>query len=221
RAAVVPLAERSAIPDDEGDKAQRLEPAKTTNVPAPADTSRNSQDVWNDVHSWDDDERPAPPPSADYEAVGDPVLTELPLQVSVYVLPEAIKAAHKLARVNKITYSMIAMDALDLAIERGGLKELVRSRQVVDRPEGSRFPPRRARRGTSRNTGGPTRTLWALQLTRSELAVLEELKDEVEAASRSVLVSAAVEWYLQQSHVKRDLNRQPLDTRSRLTPKSP
>ncbi|MDM4723464.1 hypothetical protein QTQ03_29215 [Micromonospora sp. WMMA1363] len=131
------------------------------------------------------------------------MLVEPSLQVSIYLDRDAAAAAKRLSAARTVTYATIVMDAIDVAIDSDMLEQVVRDRQIVERPAGSRFPPRRASRRPSRNVGGPSRVLWPVQLTNSELAVLEDLVGQVGAASRSALVSAAVEWYIQLPRVRR------------------
>ena len=111
-------------------------------------------------------------------------------QVPVYVLPEVkVVAEQRRKEDRRITNAQIAFDAIDSTFEN--LSILLRSRRMIDRPRDSLFPSRRAPR--NKVSLAERRVLWAIQATADELEVLDGLVTELNAESRSDLISTAVE----------------------------
>jgi len=198
------------VPDDVQPRAQRLvdEQATDPDRPAPsqAATLADTEPAGSRVRPSSPDPRPSiqrAPPQA--EAVDGPadVVLDLPTQqTSIYISPTALAKAKRLAQVDQTTYANVVMDAIDTALDSGELEGLVRDRQVVERHEGSRFPARRASRRRARGPGN-SRVLWPIQLTEEERTVLADIEAETGASSRSALVAAAVEWYVEIPKIRR------------------
>lgn len=111
-------------------------------------------------------------------------------QVPVYVLPEVkVIAEQRRKQDRRITNAQIAFDAIDATME--DLYQLLRARRMVERPQDSLFPARRAPR--NRVALNERRVLWAIQATADELEVIDNLAAELGAESRSDLVATAVE----------------------------
>jgi len=137
------------------------------------------------------------------------IVLDLPTQQTpIYIDSAILGKVKKLTQVEQITYATVVMDAIDAALESGLLEGLVRARQVVERHEGSRFPARRASRRRARGSGS-SRVLWPVQMTEEERAVLGDLEAETAAPSRSALVSAAVEWYVETPKIRRRITGGP------------
>lgn len=111
-------------------------------------------------------------------------------QVPVYVLPQVkVIAEQRRKQDRRITNAQIAFDAIDATMEE--LYQLLRARRMVERPQDSLFPARRAPR--NRVALNERRVLWAIQATADELEVIDNLAAELGAESRSDLVATAVE----------------------------
>ncbi|WP_143253051.1 hypothetical protein [Amycolatopsis coloradensis] len=120
---------------------------------------------------------------------------------TVYLLPEARRAAKNLRDNTGLMAATIVMDALDAALQAEMLEHLVRQRQVVPRSADSRFPDRRATRrarprAQSRAQKPPARVLWQAAFTATELTEIDTIVSETRATSRSELIAAATEWYV-------------------------
>lgn len=136
------------------------------------------------------EEKPVPtatitPPSAGTSSTGG---------ITVYITPEAVEGA-RLMRSAGVTNGHIALRAIEALQDR--LRELVVARRGSDRQEAitepTLFPPRS---GTAAKARTPRRTMWSVRLTPAEIDVLDRLAKTVGAASRSELVSVAVEAYV-------------------------
>jgi hypothetical protein len=112
------------------------------------------------------------------------------MPVSVYVLPSVAEAARRHRRKHRGTsHADIALDAIEA--RRDELSALVaRRHSTTVRAAGGLFPARGARR---RRSDGTPRVLWTIFLTEAEIQVVDRLSAEVGAASRSELISVAVE----------------------------
>ncbi|MGI5162707.1 hypothetical protein [Microbispora sp. CA-102843] len=116
-------------------------------------------------------------------------------QVSVYVLPDIVRAAEQVRRRSRRTNAEIAYAALDAVRERLG--ELVAERRLGPAPAAdSMFPARRTRNQRAAAAQDGRRQLWSIQATEGELAVLDGLVERHGARSRSELISVAVEAHL-------------------------
>jgi hypothetical protein len=131
--------------------------------------------------------RPAPTPAVPVDV---PTSTST-VQVSVYLLPAALQAVRREVRRTKRTNADMAFTAID-ATHRD-LPELVARRRIIPREEGSLFPSRVRHRATGDES---RRILWSMQATPDELQVIDQLVDDTGAASRSELISVAVEAHL-------------------------
>ncbi|MBG0826148.1 hypothetical protein HS048_36390 [Planomonospora sp. ID91781] len=111
--------------------------------------------------------------------------------MSVYVMPEALRAVEQVRRRSGRTNAEIAYDALDAVRDR--LAELVNDRRGPARSADSLFPGRRS--SSTRQTAAREgrRALWSIQATAAEIAVLDGLVDDSGARSRSEVISCAVE----------------------------
>lgn len=90
----------------------------------------------------------------------------------------------------------IAMDAIDWTLKEGVLQALVDRQHTEPREEGSVFPARRTRRSARRKSSGqPRKVLMQVFFTDAELEVLDGLKEDYGAHSRSVLVGVAIDAY--------------------------
>ncbi|HEX2418047.1 MAG TPA: hypothetical protein VHJ83_07990 [Micromonosporaceae bacterium] len=121
---------------------------------------------------------------------------DTPQQVSVYLLPAGRAAARKHAENKGLTNAGVALQAIDaMAAQLPALIEARHTGRDVDGSEGSApslFPPRRRKRGS----GGKSRVLWSINLTPSELEVVDGLVTRTGARSRSELISVAIEAHL-------------------------
>lgn len=110
--------------------------------------------------------------------------------VSVYVLPAVAEAARRYRRRHRGTsHADIALDAIEA--RRDELAALVVQRHSATvRAAGDLFPARGSRR---RRSDGAPRVLWTIFLTQAEIQVVDRLAAEAGAASRSELISGAVE----------------------------
>jgi hypothetical protein len=108
----------------------------------------------------------------------------------VYVLPAVAEAARRYRRSHRGTsHADIALDAIEA--RRDELEALVAERHSMTvRAAGELFPARGSRR---RRSDGTPRVLWTIFLTAAEIRVVDRLATEVGAASRSELISVAVE----------------------------
>uniref|UniRef100_UPI003F493F73 hypothetical protein n=1 Tax=Sphaerisporangium sp. CA-236357 TaxID=3240030 RepID=UPI003F493F73 len=122
-----------------------------------------------------------------------PAGSDVTYQVSVYLLPAAVRAAEDVRRRTGMTNSVIAYDALDAMRDR--LSELVTARRSgPDRPD-SLFPGRRESvRAVAAREG--RRQLWSMRATDAELHVIDRLCRQTSAKSRSELISCALEAHL-------------------------
>jgi hypothetical protein len=136
------------------------------------------------------EEKPVPtatmtPPAADTSSTGG---------ITIYITPEAVEAA-RLMRRPGVTNAHIALQAVEALQDK--LRDLVKARRSSDRTQTltdtGLFP---ARSGTAAKSSMPRRTMWSVRLTRAEIDVLDRLGAAVGAASRSELVSVAVEAYV-------------------------
>lgn len=130
---------------------------------------------------------------ADQDAIEDQVEDGITSQVSVYLDADALLAVRKTRRATGQTNADIAFAAIDATHDR--LADLVAARRRgAARPAGSLFPTRQTTRlGADRSRRV---VLWAMRATRTELAVIDRLVDQVAAGSRSELIAAAVEAQL-------------------------
>lgn len=110
------------------------------------------------------------------------------VQVSVYLLPAALQAVRNRVRETRRTNADIAFAAIDATHEQ--LNDLVAHRRTVPREDGSLFPSRVRHRATA---DGDRRILWSMQATPGELQIIDRLVTETGAASRSELISVAIE----------------------------
>jgi hypothetical protein len=114
--------------------------------------------------------------------------------ITVYLTTEAVEGARKM-RSAGVTNGHIALLAIEALQDR--LHELVAARRGSDRKEAitepTLFPPRS---GTAAKSSKPRRTMWSVRLTPAEIDVLQRLVAATGAASRSELVSVAVEAYV-------------------------
>lgn len=110
--------------------------------------------------------------------------------VSVYVLPAVAEAARRHRRRHRGTsHADVALDAIEA--HRDDLAALVAQRHSATvRAAGDLFPARGSRR---RRSDGAPRVLWTIFLTQAEIQVVDRLTAEAAAASRSELISVAVE----------------------------
>lgn len=127
-------------------------------------------------------ERTSPTPAASTDGGTAPV--------SVYVLADVAEAARRRRRKHRgSSHADIALDAIEA--RRHELAALVAQRRSnTVRAAGDLFPARGARR---RRGDGAPRVLWTIFLTADEIQVVDRLAAEVGAASRSELISVAVE----------------------------
>lgn len=136
---------------------------------------------------------PEPPAAAEPRHVGDTSSTG---QIAVYITTDAVTTARAIRRPG-VTNAHIALRAVEDM--HGKLKELVATRRAGESrevlPGSSLFP---SRSGTAAGTRNVRRVLWAVRLTPAEVAVVDDLARAAGAASRSELVSVAVEAYLDQ-----------------------
>jgi hypothetical protein len=125
-------------------------------------------------------------------AAGDST-AEVPLQVTVYMSPAAITAARKWRARTGRTNAELAFEAI--WANRARLAELVVGRQgpAVDVTVNELFPARARRRRPGAND---SRGLWSIKATASEIRTIDKLVEDARAASRSELISAAVEAFL-------------------------
>src|SRR5690606_11144152 len=134
------------------------------------------------------EETPAPARRADPPQPAD----DSTFQVSVYVLPDVVRALDGARRRTGRTNAELAYDALDAV--RGRLEELVTARRGGgDRPAGSLFPGRRSRASRAAASADGRRRLWSMKATADELEVLDGLVEETGARSRSEVISCALE----------------------------
>jgi hypothetical protein len=112
------------------------------------------------------------------------------MPVSVYVQPAVVEAARRYRRKHRGTsHADIALDAIEA--RRDDLAALVTQRHSTTvRAAGELFPARGSRR---RRRDGTPRVLWTIFLTAAEIQVIDRLTTETGAASRSELISVAVE----------------------------
>lgn len=112
------------------------------------------------------------------------------MPVSVYVQPTVAEAARRYRRKHRGTsHADIALDAIEA--RRNELSALVTQRHSATiRAAGELFPARGSRR---RRRDGTPRVLWTIFLTAAEIQVIDRLTTETGAASRSELISVAVE----------------------------
>jgi hypothetical protein len=127
--------------------------------------------------------------------LAEPAQAAATFQVSVYLLPTAVKAADRLRRSRRSVNAAVAFDALDA--RKNELRELVTARKTgLARPADSMFPSRlsNSTRGAAAQQG--RRQLWSFQATEAELDILDQLCEDTGATSRSELVSVAMEAHL-------------------------
>ncbi|MFI6029392.1 hypothetical protein [Amycolatopsis magusensis] len=168
----------------------------------PPNTAHNDADVDRQGNDNErDEETPSDAQKARKRDVTDASLRgwaedDPTFQTTIYVLPEARRLAKARRDDTGQLNATIAMDAVDEALRHEWLPTLIAKRQQKPRPEDSRFPSRRAvRRSRPRGLKSNPRVIWQLFFTADELKVLDEIIDETGAASRSELVSVALEWY--------------------------
>lgn len=142
-------------------------------------------------------------------------------QTSVYLPALARGAARRESGKTGKPGAEIAMDAVDWALKEGILQALVDRQHTEPREEGSIFPARRTRRSARRKSSGqPRKVLMQVFFTDAELEVLDGLKEDYGAHSRSVLVGVAIDAYFyppseKELRLYRDKNEPPpvnLDT---------
>ncbi|CAL9677624.1 hypothetical protein SUDANB95_07950 (plasmid) [Actinosynnema sp. ALI-1.44] len=126
-------------------------------------------------------------------------------RVSVYITSEAAKAARRTG----LSRGTVSINAVDAALNADVLADLIRIRQVGSSATApSRFPPRKAtRRAPRRAQGASNRVLWQPAFSDAELGVLDGIRSEVAAETRSELVSVAVEWYMMSPEKRAELLR--------------
>ncbi|WP_214417073.1 ribbon-helix-helix protein, CopG family [Sphaerisporangium fuscum] len=116
-------------------------------------------------------------------------------QISVYLLPAAVRAAEEIRRRTGMTNAAIAYDALDVLRDR--LAELLTARRSgPGRPSDSLFPSRRGQSTRVVAAREGRRQLWAMRATDAELEVIDRLCRQTGAKSRSELISCALEAQL-------------------------
>jgi hypothetical protein len=110
--------------------------------------------------------------------------------MSDYVLPAIAEAARRHRHKHRVTsHADIALDAIEA--RRDELAALVAQRHSTTvRAAGDLFPARGSRR---RRSEGSPRVLWTIFLTQAEIQIVDRLTAEAGAASRSELISVAVE----------------------------
>lgn len=166
-------------------------PAESAAPAAPADINQGQPARQDRPSAQVRPPAPMLPPASAAQPLG---VGEATYQVSVYVLPEAVRAAETMRRRTRRTNAEIAYAALDAVRDRLG--ELVAARQTGQAETGSMFPARRSRNPRAVAAQDGRRQLWSMQATEGELAVIDDLVERHGARSRSELISCAVEAHL-------------------------
>jgi hypothetical protein len=123
-------------------------------------------------------------------------LADLVTPTAVYVTPEVFARAETYRRQHKgRTNADVVLDALEACHERLG--ELLAAAHGPARPAGGLFPGRPATRRTPKHG-----VQLQFRPTQAQLAVIDRLVGEHHAASRSELVSAALDAFLPELKVR-------------------